>query len=57
MDSLEKSEKKDTKLAKIVDIHAVTGQAYELEDGTQVGDAEILLRIYNKLLKIEKSVA
>ena len=53
-----KAEKKEIKQAKIIDIEQVVGQAYELEDGTIINnDAELLIKIYNKLLRIEKSVA
>ncbi len=56
-EKLEKSEKKATKEAKLVEVPTQFGLSVELEDGTKVDDLQLLVKIYNKLLKIEKSVA
>ena len=45
------------KLAKITEIVVQKGEAFELETGELVDERELLLRIYNKILKIERSVA
>jgi hypothetical protein len=43
--------------AKVTEVVATTSNAFELENGELVDVNELLLRIYNKLLKIERSVA
>lgn len=48
---------KAVKEAKIVEITTQTSPAIELEDGRVVDMIDLLVLIYNKLLKIEKSVA
>jgi len=50
-------EKPKVKNAKITEIVVQKGEAFELETGEVVDVNELLLRIYNKLLKIERSVA
>ena len=45
------------KYAKVTEVVATTSNAFELENGELVDVNELLLRIYNKLLKIERSVA
>jgi hypothetical protein len=50
-------EKPKLKNAKITEIVVQKGEAFELETGEVVDINELLLRIYNKLLKIERSVA
>lgn len=50
-------EKPKLKQAKITEIVVQKGEAFELENGDLVDVNELLLRIYNKLLKIERSVA
>ena len=52
-------EKKVDKLksAKITEVVASTSNAFELETGEIVDLNGLLLRIYNKLLRIERSVA
>jgi hypothetical protein len=53
----EVQEKPKLKQAKITEIVVQKGEAFELENGELVDVNELLLRIYNKLLKIERSVA
>lgn len=55
----EKTEEKkqEKKEAKIVEIPTQTSPAIQLEDGRIVDMLELQVLIYNKLLKIEKSVA
>lgn len=53
----EKPEKSEKKEAKIVEVPASFGTAIQLEDGKIVDALELQVLIYNKLLKIEKSVA
>jgi DNA-binding XRE family transcriptional regulator len=48
---------KESKVAKIVEVKSTTGYSIELEDGTMVDELELQVRIYNKLSKIENSVA
>ena len=50
-------EKPKLKQAKVTEIVIQKGEAFELETGEVVDVNELLLRIYNKLLKIERSVA
>ena len=50
----EKKEEKNE--AQLVEVPTQTSIAFKLEDGKVVPDAEMLCRIYNKLLKIEKAV-
>lgn len=50
-------EKPKLKTAKITEIVVQKGEAFELETGEVVDINELLLRVYNKLLKIERSVA
>lgn len=50
-------EKPKLKQAKMTEIVIQKGEAFELETGELVDGNELLLRIYNKLLKIERSVA
>lgn len=50
-------EKPKLKQAKITEIVVQKGEAFELETGELVDVNELLIRIYNKLLKIERSVA
>ena len=50
-------EKPKQKQAKITEVVIQKGEAFELETGEVVDGNELLLRIYNKLLKIERSVA
>ena len=50
-------EKPKVKQAKITQVVVQEGEAFELETGEVVALNELLLRIYNKLLKIERSVA
>ena len=45
------------KYAKVTKVIVQEGEAFELETGELVDANELLLRIYNKLLKIERSVA
>jgi len=46
-----------TKVAEIVQVPTQMGLAFKLEDESIVSSDEILVRIYNKLLQIEKAVA
>ena len=50
-------EKPKLKQAKKTKIVVQEGEAFELESGEIVDINELLLRIYNKLLRIERSVA
>lgn len=50
----EKQEEK--KEAKVVEVASEYLPAIQLEDGTIVNDRELLVRIYNKLNKIEKTL-
>jgi predicted transcriptional regulator len=50
-------EKPKFKQANRVRVTVQEGEAFELETGEVVDANEILLRIYNKILKIERSVA
>ena len=47
----------EKKEAKIVEVPTQMGLAIQLEDGTVVDTNEALVRIYNKVLRIEKAVA
>jgi hypothetical protein len=53
----EVQEKTKLKQAKVTEIVVQKGEAFELETGEVVDVNELLLRMYNKLLKIERSVA
>ena len=53
----EVQEKPKLKQASRVKVTVQEGEAFELETGEVVALNELLLRIYNKLLKIERSVA
>ena len=57
MEEKQKAEKTDSKEAKLVEVPSAYGIAIELEDGRKVDEVELLVIVYNKLLKIEKSVA
>lgn len=50
-------EKPKLKTARITEIVVQKGEAFELDTGEVVDANELLLRIYNKILKIERSVA
>ena len=56
---IEEEDKETPKLksAKITEVIVQKGEAFELETGEVVDLNEFLLRIYNKILKIERSVA
>ena len=56
-EEVEVKEKSKLKQAKITQVVVQEGEAFELETGEVVALNELLLRIYNKLLKIERSVA
>lgn len=47
----------ETKEAKIESVPTNYGYRILLEDGTEVSESELIIKIYNKLLKIERSVA
>jgi len=49
--------KKESKEAKIVEVTTQTAPAIQLENGDIVDALTLQVLIYNKLLKIEKSVA
>ena len=55
----EETSKKEVavKEAKLVEVPTQFGEAIQLEDGSLVTSNEFLVRIYNKLIKIEKAVA
>ena len=53
----EKVEQPKQKIAKITEVVATTSNAFELETGELVDINELMLRIYNKILRIERSVA
>jgi hypothetical protein len=53
----EVQEKPKLKQANRVKVTVQEGEAFELETGEVVDVNELLLRIYNKLLRIERSVA
>ena len=43
--------------AKLVEVPSQYVPAFQLEDGSIIDERELLIRIYNKISKIEKSVA
>lgn len=53
----DKAVKKETKEAKIVEVPSQFMQVIELEDGEQVGIDALIVRMYNDIQKIKKSVA
>ena len=52
-----KPEKKESKIAQVIEVPIQTAPAYQLEDGKVIDDKELLVLIYNKVCKIERSVA
>ena len=53
----EKAESVKTVEAQIVEVATQYGQAIQLPDGRKVDDVQLMVEIYNKLSRIEKSVA
>ena len=54
---VEEVKKPEPKIAKIVEVTTQTAPAIQLENGDIVDALTLQVLIYNKLLKIEKSVA
>ena len=50
------AEKKEQKQAEIIQVPTQMGLAVKLEDEQVVNEMELLVRIYNKMLQIEKAV-
>ena len=53
----QKSEKPEQSKAEVVEVTTQTAPAIKLETGEIINEMEFLVRLYNKLLVIEKAVA
>ena len=56
MEEVKEIKSKEAKVAEIIDVPTATAEAIKIEDGTIISPTELLVRIYNKLSKIEKAV-